>query len=607
MSNQDNPFSVQTPEDINAQEVVDLFVDVFSDFRNVPNPGHTFLNGPRGSGKSMMFRFLEPDCQLIHTRNIELRNLAFYAVYIPIKNTDLKVTELDRLENKHASVILNEHFLTVFVAARTFASIRDRCTIPDISGQHARSLRAFIDATLMPLLITSGLKPLATPPPDGGLDTQLSWLVDLFDGMSSQVIGYLRRLSFRRTALSYKGPLCGYLDFLLPVLRELRKLTFMPSGPIYLLLDDADNLNETQTRILNSWVFCRTSSEVSLKISTQLNYKTRRTSTDQRIDSPHDFTEIDIATVYSSGKSRYANRVREIVIRRLKRYGYEATPEEFFPEYTKQEAAIRALGDAYRVAWEQEGKGHRPGDDAYRYARPDYIKSLGGPKKGSSKYRYAGFEQLVYLSSGVVRYFLEPASRMFVEAASLKDASHRIEAIGSSIQDRIVRDEAEKFMVSEFDKLSEEHSDVRIADRFSQLRNLTYGLGGAFHAILLSTRSERRVFSIAFSDTPDRDVLAVFKLGVQYGYFHESSIGNKEGTGRTRMFVLSKRLAPFFMLDPTGFSGYKFVTNAAIKEAIQKPRAFIAMIDNGGLLEDPPQLALFKRTAVEDQEEAPKP
>jgi hypothetical protein len=47
------------------------------------------------------------------------------------------------------------------------------------------------------------------------------------------------------------------------------------------------------------------------------------------------------------------------------------------------------------------------------------------------------------------------------------------------------------------------------------------------------------------------------------------------------------------MLDPTGFAGYKFVTNAAIKEAIVRPKAFIASIRKGDVLEDPPQLLLF--------------
>ncbi len=597
-----NPFSVQTPEDIKAAEVVDLFVDVFGDFYNIPNQGHTFLHGPRGSGKSMMFRYLEPDCQLLATKEPHLSDLPFYAVYIPIKNTDLKLTELERLENKHANVVLNEHFLTVFIASRVFASLRDRATIEDPTGGHARAIRSYLAGPLTKLLHKAGLT--KTPPelPDElPFSANVQWCIDLFDELCSGVIAYLRRLSFRRTALSYNGPLCGYLDFLLPLLKELRALPFMPMGPIYLLLDDADNLNETQTRILNSWVFCRTSADVSLKISTQLNYKTFRTATNQRIDSPHDYTEIDISTVYTSSKSHYSGRLEEIVHRRLKRHGLSVTPKQFFPEYEKQEEAIRLIEEAYVARWKEQGRGHRPRDDAYRYARPDFIASLSGAKKGSSKYRYAGFEQLVHLSSGVIRYFLEPASRMYAEALSTSNGQP-ITHIDSLIQDRIIRDEAERFMVAEFEKLSEEDIEPRHAGRFLQLRNLIHALGGAFHKILISEKSERRVFSIAFSDPPERDVLAVLKLGVQYGYLHEASIGNKEGTGRTRMFVLSRRLAPFFMLDPTGFAGYKFVTNAAIKEAILRPKAFLATISKGDLLEDPPQLGLFEGDDTEDDD-----
>jgi len=604
MSLQDNPFSVQTPEDIRAAEVVDLFVDVFGDFYNIPNQGHTFLHGPRGSGKSMMFRYLEPDCQLLASQRSNLSELPFYAVYVPIKNTDLKLTELERLENKHANVVLNEHFLTVFVASRVFASLRDRACIKDPTGEHGRALARYLTGPFRKLLAKAGLNKTLQPIPDEPLlAVNLQWCIDLFDELCSGVINYLRRLSFRRTALIYSGPLCGYLDFLLPMLKELRALPFMPKGPVYLLLDDADNLNETQTRILNSWVFCRTSSDVSLKISTQLNYKTFRTATNQRIDSPHDYTEIDISTVYTSSKSHYYGRVEEIVRRRLRRYGSDVTPKEFFPEYEKQEAAIRAIEASYIAKWQEEGRGHRPRDDAYRYARPNFITSLSGAKKGSSKYRYAGFEQLVYLSSGVIRYFLEPASRMYAEALSTSNGK-QITRIDSLIQDRIIRDEAEKFLVAEFEKLSEEEAEPRHAGRFLQLRNLIHALGGAFHEILISEKSERRVFSIAFSDAPDRDVLEVLKLGVQYGYLHEASIGNKEGTGRTRMFVLSRRLAPFFMLDPTGFAGYKFVTNAAIKEAILRPKAFIAAISKSRLLEDPPQLRLFDGEDVGDDEES---
>ena len=52
-----NPFTVSTPERLSAQDIVDLFVP-YPEFGNLESSGHQFLNGHRGSGKSMMLRML---------------------------------------------------------------------------------------------------------------------------------------------------------------------------------------------------------------------------------------------------------------------------------------------------------------------------------------------------------------------------------------------------------------------------------------------------------------------------------------------------------------------------------------------------------------------
>jgi ABC-type enterochelin transport system ATPase subunit len=94
-----NPFEVNTPEGISAEDVHDLFVDVFSDFHQVPKSGHTFLNGPRGSGKSMMFRYMMPNCQRIikaeggEITYKEISELDYFSLYIPIKLTDINLKE----------------------------------------------------------------------------------------------------------------------------------------------------------------------------------------------------------------------------------------------------------------------------------------------------------------------------------------------------------------------------------------------------------------------------------------------------------------------------------------------------------------------------------
>ena len=68
-----NPFTIISPEDLNAELAHQLFVEVYSDFPQVKNAGHSMIVGARGSGKSMIFRCLLPDvlkltekCEFMH-------------------------------------------------------------------------------------------------------------------------------------------------------------------------------------------------------------------------------------------------------------------------------------------------------------------------------------------------------------------------------------------------------------------------------------------------------------------------------------------------------------------------------------------------------------
>jgi hypothetical protein len=112
----------------------------------------------------------------------------------------------------------------------------------------------------------------------------------------------------------------------------------------------------------------------------------------------------------------------------------------------------------------------------------------------------------------------------------------------------------------------------------TKLRNLISGLGGMFHAILISDASERRVFSIALSSKPDNELEEILQMGVEYGYFQESTIGNKQGTGRTKLYILNRLLSPHYKLDPTSFAGYKFMKSELLKESLINPQSFIAKI-----------------------------
>jgi len=344
----------------------------------------------------------------------------------------------------------------------------------------------------------------------------------------------------------------------------------MPNKPIYLLIDDADELSITQRMILNSWVAMRTTNDVSLKISTQLKYKIYRTINESRIDTPHDYSEVNINDIYTTQKDIYYKRISEIVTKRLVKYGFKNTdPELFFPENIEQSKKIEELKQKYFKQKLEEGKSENQAYDfAYRYAIPDYIKNLKGNRY---TYSYAGFKQLVNVSSGIIREFIDFASEMYVSQVSETERED-IDFIQHSIQNKEIKKVSERKMENEFDKFREEAKNKGDMDK---LRNLILGMGGLFRTILISDSSERRVFSIALNDDPNDELRNILDLGIQHGYLQKSMIGNKYGTGKARLYILNRILAPHFGLDPSSFAGYKFMDSVVLNKALTDPKRFI--------------------------------
>lgn len=588
MSN--NPFTVSSPEMMDAAEMRRLYVPLAENFEIEDQP-HVFVHGHRGCGKSMMLRLMAPDCKMLEL-GCGIKDLPYLGLYGSIKSTDLDIAEFGRIKNQFAGVVLAEHSLCLFVASKALQSLRDHTGTVLNSAEARSELRSFLQK-----MVLSRLPNMDGQPPQMDEDSDpLHVAIEAIDAKYSEFMDYMRQLSLTEEYIPFPEKVVGYREFLFPLCAGLTTMSFMPNvKPVYILLDDADNLNAIQTQVLNTWVSYRTGSKVSFKISTQLSYKHFRTSANQRIEAPHDFKDVNISTIYTGGlaKGSYPDWVSAIVSKRLKENNIDVASRDFFPVAKAQEDAINEIKDALKAKWEEEGRGFRPGDDATRYARPDYIKSLGGTSKQGSTYLYAGFDQLVHISSGIIRYFLDDAASMFAEESKVLQAKNSdqdtivVQSIRPSIQDRVVRDSADALMIDNLDKLHDEAdsgpAQIGTKDDFKQLRNLVQALGGIFQTILMSDRSERRVFSIALSDVPPDEVMRILKLGVRNGYLYEGTIGAKDGLSRTRRFVLTRRLAPVFKLDPTGFAGYLFVTSALLESALQNPARAVREFEQGRL------------------------
>lgn len=588
-----NPFSVLSPESQSAQDVVGLFVENSPGADSIQTDGHAMLVGPRGAGKSMLLRYMEPDCQrIVHREADEPRTLAdlpYYAGYMTIRETELSLPALSLVESSHSNYPLNEHLLVLTIAL----SILTRADRNNHFGHASVSDGGAYDALL-------ALRRTHDREADSSVGRWASEQ-DLIKGLSNWLLAeheyavdYFTKLASHQTP-AFDRRLFRFAGFLSPLINALKLLPSMPSSRrFFLLIDDADQLSEVQTRILNTWL-SRRNSTFGIKVSYEMyGYKTFYTVMDTRIEAPHDYQEIRVSDIYTSNKKlNYRDRMRIMIARRLSRAnivrGNNLIPDvdNFFPEDGRQSLAFETL----RMSKKQQlqrigGRSSRIRDDLYRYVLPEYMSALGGNRKSRSTYKYCGFEQLVDISSGVPRYFLEAAAKMYDrQLLTAPNVPNAVRSITPEVQDSVVRDLAAELYMGELEKLWMDPKNAASPAVSRGLHNLIGSLGAFFEKQMNDVKaSERRVFSFALSDEVSSDVDDVLRLGLRHSYFSRSSIGRKEGFGRTDRYVLSRRFAPHWNLDPSGFSAYKFITNADLEEMIARPDQFRKRLRRGEVL-----------------------
>lgn len=592
-----NPFTVAPPESLSASEIASLFIDVFSDFPRLLQNEHTFLHGPRGSGKSMMLRYLEPQVQVAANKVEAANMLPHFAIHMPIKRGGIWVSELLRLKGA-AYDLLSEHLLILAAVDSIFESLQ---TVLTENESNTQNLCALLEkVTQQAINCGSKVEPTGDNP---------TWekLWDALNGiMESETFNakkYLENLSFTDELRPFKGALFNYDNFLMPLIGFIRSMPCTPNGPVFLMIDDADNLSVRMQQILNGWVSCRSTETLCLKISTQQRYKTWRTIQGILIESPHDFSEIDISRVYTSQtQSDYFNKVKTIIAKRLELTNCTTTdPEQFFPYDHKQLQAKGKIRDEIKERWKKgDGVSSRASDDVTRYTTSEYMKKLAKNKK-TNTYSYAGFKSLVDLSSGMIRNFLEPAAIMYTEAQKSLNTDTSVREIPVPIQNKTIYKWSEEFVVVGLSREEQESATKVETNSESKdlalpppgsLKNLVNAIGETFQAKLLSDGAERRYLSFMPTKQGGEELEKVLQSAVEWGYLQRSTIARKEGVGRNVIYIINRRLAPYFKLDPAGYAAHMSVTPHDLELAIHEPAKFVLEKSKPKALDDS-QATLF--------------
>jgi len=452
-----NPFGVYNPEQQDSDYIAQYFVDVHTDLPHLLDPNNTFILGARGTGKSMLLRSLEPEIMIKIGKAKSLEDLNHLAFHVPIKKVDFAPPELER-HTGYAGISISEHLLAMHIMYRLMRMLETLshnfdnekimqfsayyCDLYKLCGGHCTVGENYSSSE------TNNNKDL------------FNILLEECHKEIVRIMQFIKRFSQPNDTV-YSGALTGFIDFIVPVLEKCRECFNLPHVPFFMMIDDADNLPRDMQRVLNSWVSTRSTHVVCLKITTQLGYATFRTLDNRIIESPHDFSEVNIGTIYTSKQDRYYSTICEIVSRRLEIAGLDATPESFFPRDEPQASRLEQIREEIRSERAQarspqhtqrlvgnSSKKARTGadrvrDEVNRYAVPRLIRELAGRSKSGHTFSYAGFRSLVDLSSGVVRWFLDPASHMYDRVAA---SGTKVESIPVGVQDTVIKEWSSNFL-----------------------------------------------------------------------------------------------------------------------------------------------------------------
>ena len=540
----DNPFELVTASKLTAEDAICLWCDD-SRLDRVRGGESCFINGNRGTGKSMLFRILQSDCQeLLDPRG----KRDFLSIYFAVRDSDLMVEELDLMQTHRQKSALSESHLSLLIVRQLFVALTKT---PDLVPADRRG--RVVEVAQSCLRTAFDFSKVDVPPIDGdSFEVVLRRIVGVLDAEIARLVNHVQRQLYGPEE-GYEGP----LFFFDSVLAPLADFFLEEVGVrLFVLVDDGDDLPKSHTVVLNSWIARRRSSVV-FKVSTMYAYKTYTTRSGSRIQQPHDFIEYDIATRFLENDSEdYVGLVRQICIKRLKQAGVcddageVVAPEVFFPQDETQEKRLAGTRTRLTKEYGKRYSGRAIQDNVYRHLTSEYMKEL-NQRRALGSYRYAGFRTLAVLSGGLVRDFIICAQRMYDDAS--RGGPRPIKVIPSSIQNKVVRKRADEVL---FEIQDARQKRAGSEEDWLAVGRLVAGLGATFKKKMLSDDSERRVFSFAFQSRPQVSLLKVLDLAVGEGYLVRGFISKKKGIGRRYLYVLTRRVAPAFSLDMSAYSGY---------------------------------------------------
>lgn len=540
-----NPFDFDGAKNLPPNLLLKWFIDDFNYARFLKSTRNVLLKGHRGCGKSMTLLYYSLPLEIKKSETSDDKDfIDNIGIYISCSTPLSRRVDHDYFENNKFSQAISEHYLVLAIAV----AIAEHCEslVPLLKTQDFETLSSelyfvFDDEIPQDNLIFKTLKKILNKELR---NTQEKFF--LFEEKSE--------FSFART----------FYTLILPILSALRAIPLLESTHFSLMIDDAQDLNEDQRLLLNSWLSYRDHSIFSFKVAlATLEDFDRRTATGGSIIEGHDFIAVDLEQPFQNENSKFGQLARHIIERRLLNVGISASPDTFFKESPEFRRGLDDCESKTKEDYLKQNPDATPkqvADHVYKQARALYFRSR-SPK--ANRPVYSGLDTLIHLSSGVIRNLLLPCYWMYDDVLS-SQGQGVVNEIPPSVQSDVIVRESEKLWIRIRDGLDKEMDDCS-REQAVQIANLIEALGDYFRDRLLNHASEPRIVTFTISQVksyPDQKLVTILAI-MRKSQILYRRLGSAKDEGRQEYYYTLNRLFwPARGLDPHGQHG-----RASIKES----------------------------------------
>jgi len=288
-----------------------------------------------------------------------------------------------------------------------------------------------------------------------------------------------------------------------------------------------------------------------------LGKKAILSGSDRTYREGHDYDHVFLDWTDNGLQTDYKKAIDEITSRRLaaKNWPQDIKFEKMIPEWKKGKELREKVKRAMQSEWTRLPKDKRPKTfENYwsKYGNARYFQYLSNKK---IHHRYAGYETLIDISSGIFRQYLEPASRIVANALASgwrpKNPITMSSIISAEIQNKAIRAYSKAMMdnlsVTAGDTTSLLSGDVNITSK--HMVTFIESLSQLFNQRLHSNIREPEIFCIAIRDGIEKNpqAKAILDVALRESILHRRATDytpKTAGGSALPTFMLNRRLAP---------------------------------------------------------------